>query len=134
MRRVIPDSKSDLRVTDDPNEIITHFLIYTVGSVAEGEMSLDDLLSKFRPDGQGFSIPTLLNVYRVESVEDSLKKNWPLSDPDFRLPNYKEKDYWNIIMNGAYNKGKLEIDGDELRRLIHEAYQIYLEKGSVRKP
>lgn len=133
-RRVLPDDVSEIRVTDDPGDIITNFLMYAVGSVAEGKISLDELLSRFTPDGEGFSIPELLSVNRVKSAEDSYKKSWPLNNPDIQLPDYLNKDYWNIVLDGAHNSGTVEIEGNELRRLINEAYQVYLDRGLVKYP
>lgn len=131
LRKVIKDNDYIIHVSEDDQNILTNFLIYSLGQVIEGYISFSDFERKFWSNGSGFSIPTLLSAYRIESPEDSYKASWPLSNPEYKLPDYSTKDYWNIVLDPLSIRGMLEIEGDELRRLIREAYQIYLEKGLV---
>lgn len=132
MRTVFEDGGNIICVTDDEQDIISNFLIYSLGQVVEGYISFSAFLNKFMPNGEGIYIPELLGAYRVESAEESYKYSWTLNDPSFHLPDYSAKDYWNINIEPPSMQAMIEIEGDELRRLIQEAYQIYANNGLIK--
>lgn len=142
-RKVIPSYKyehSTVKVTggddymssfSDTNEVLSEIIIHTMGCIYSGDLTFKELVKGFDSDGEGFNIREVLGICRVECKEDSAIY-WPEGDPDLIPPDYEKEEYWIAYLD-VDPKGTVELKGDELRRLFHEAYQIYVDRGLIKE-
>lgn len=120
--RAIELRGADFVVENDPHQVLGDLMAYMASAPSPPH---EEILASLAPDGDGYSLPEDVGVFRAEAdydIPDAIRELTPELDPD------REELWiaWRVIRQGRSRITRYAwLPGDELRALYQRARALW---------